>query len=73
MSKEIDLDFERETEKDREEEKQYDSDYEHLNDKINAIDDRVTELENNGEENISATARNNVKSFSNTNLNNHRF
>ena len=48
MSKEIDLDFERETEKDREEEKQNDSDYEHLNDKINAIDDRVTELEQIG-------------------------
>lgn len=52
MSREIDLDFDRgdDSRTDHGEKEQHEKDYEQLNDKLNAIDDRVTELENKDDE-----------------------
>ena len=52
MSREIDLDFDRgdDSRTDHGEKEQHEKDYEQLNDKLNAIDDRVTELENQDSE-----------------------
>ena len=75
MSKEIDLDFDRDDERqsDRDASKEHNKDYEQLNDKINAIDDRVTDLENNerDKDSISSTAKSNVRPFSDNNIYTH--
>jgi len=68
-TKKIDLDFDRETELDKDKETQQEKDYAHLNNKINKLDDRVSDLESTkAKQDVSSTARNRVRAFDKQNI-----